>query len=43
MNWMLRGRPSLFSPQGSDIVGAPLKSNGLVNRPTVHSSSPIGS
>ena len=25
-NWMLRGSPSLFWPQGKDMVGAPLKS-----------------
>ena len=30
---MLRGSPSLFWPQGKEIVGAPLKSNGTVNRP----------
>ena len=38
-NWMPRGSPSLFCPQGKEIVGEPLKSNGTVNRPQLGSSN----
>ena len=39
MNWMLNGNPSVLNPEGMEIVGDPLKSNGTVNRPHSEFSS----